>query len=72
MEFREQFPTITAHPTWEADNRQLEHVGFSREQITGFVRVKALYQQGIYNEANPEHKRQAFIRWLYLQGRLES
>jgi len=72
MEFREQFPTMTDHPAWEADNRQLEHVGFSREQIAGLVRVKALYQRGIYNEANPEHKRQAFIRWLYLQGRLES
>ena len=72
MEFREQFPTMKDQPAWEADNRQLEQVGFSREQIAGLVRVKALYQQGIYNEANPEHKRQAFIRWLYLQGRLES
>ena len=72
MEFREQFPTKTDHLAWEADNRQLEHVGFSREQIAGLVRVKALYQRGVYNEANPEHKRQAFIRWLYLQGRLES
>ena len=72
MEFREQFPTMTDHPAWEAGNRQLEHVGFSHEQIAGLVRVKALYQRGIYNEANPEHKRQAFIRWLYLQGRLES
>ena len=72
MEFRELFPTMTDHPAWEADNRQLEHVGFSREQIAGLVRVKALYQRGIYNEVNPEHKRQAFIRWLYLQGRLES
>ena len=72
MEFREQFPTMTDHPAWEADNRQLEHVGFSREQIAGLVRVKALYQQGIYSEANPEHKRQAFIRWLYLQGHLQS
>jgi hypothetical protein len=72
MEFREQFPTMTDPPAWEADNRQLQRVGFSREQIAGLVRVKALYQRGIYNEANPEHKRQAFIRWLYLQGRLES
>ena len=72
MDFREQFPTKTDHPAWEADNRQLEHVGFSREQIVGLVRVKALNKRGIYNEANPEHKRQAFIRWLYLQGRLES
>jgi hypothetical protein len=72
MEFREQFPTMMNRPAWEADNRQLEQVGFSFEQIASLVRVKALYQRGIYNEVNPEHKRQAFIRWLYLQGRLES
>jgi hypothetical protein len=65
MEFREQFPTMT-------DVRQLEQVGFSREQIAGLVRVKSLYQRGAYDEAKPEHKRQAFVRWLYLQGRLQS
>ncbi len=65
MELREQFPTMT-------DARQLVHVGFSSEQIAGLFRVKALYQRGAYHEANPEHKRQAFVRWLYLQGRLES
>jgi len=58
IELREQFPTMT-------DIRQLEHVGFSRDQIAGHFRVKALYQQGAYHEANPEHKRQAFVRWLY-------
>ena len=72
MELREQFPTITDHPAWEAGKRQLEQVGFSREQITGTVRVKSLYQRGVYDEANPELKRQAFVRWLYLQGRLQS
>jgi len=72
MEFRELFPTTTDHPAWEAGNRQLEHMGFSSEQIAGLKRVKALYQRGAYHEANPEHERQAFIRWLYLQGRLES
>ncbi len=65
MELREHLPTMT-------DVRQLEHVGFSRDQIAGLLRVKALYQQGAYHEANPEHKRLAFVRWLYLQGRLES
>ena len=65
MEFREQFPILT-------DVRQLEHMGFSSEQIAGLERVKALYQRSAYHEANPEHKRQAFVRWLYLQGRLQS
>jgi hypothetical protein len=65
MESREQFPTLT-------DVRQLEHMGFSREQIAGLFRVKALYQRGAYHEAEPSHKRQAFVRWLYLQGRLQS
>ncbi len=65
MEFREQFPTMT-------DVRKLEQVGFSREQIAVLVRAKALYQRGAYHEANLEHKRQAFVRWLYLQSRLQS
>ena len=65
MEFREQFPTMT-------DVRQLEQVGFSSEQIAGLFRVKALYQRGAYHEDNPDYKRQAFVRWLYLQGRLQS
>jgi len=65
MEFREPLPTIT-------DVRQLEQVGFSNEQIAGLFRVKALYQRGDYHEANPEQMRLAFVRWLYLQGRLQS
>ena len=65
MELQRQFPTTT-------DVWQLVRVGFSSEQIIGLVRIKALYQQGVYHEANPEDKRQAFIRWLYLQGRLKS
>ena len=48
MELREQFPTMT-------DVRRLEHAGFSREQIAGLKRVKALYQRGAYHEATPEH-----------------
>jgi hypothetical protein len=47
-------------------------VGFSSEQIASLFRVKALYQRGAYHEDNPEYKRQAFVRWLYLQGRLQS
>ena len=72
MELREQFPTMTDHAAREADNRQLEHVGFSSERIADLFRVKALYQRGAYHEATTEYKRQAFVRWLYLQGRLES
>ncbi len=65
MELREFYPTMT-------DVRHLEHEGFSREQIAGLFRVKALYQRGVYYETNPEYNRLAFVRWLYLQGRLES
>ncbi len=72
MEFREQFPTMTEHPAWEAGNRQLEQVGFSSEQIANLFSIKALYQRGAYHEATPEYKRLAFVRWLYLQGRLQS
>jgi hypothetical protein len=65
MECREPFPSL-------ADIQQLELMGFSSEQIASLFRVKALYQQGVYHEASPEDKRQAFVRWLYLQGRLQS
>ncbi len=65
MELQEQFPTMTGV-------RDLEHVGFSSEQIASLFRVKALYQQGAYHEATPEFKRLAFVRWLYEQGRLQS
>ena len=65
MEIREQLPAMT-------EIQNLEHVGFSREQIANLFRVKALYQRGASYEATPEHKRLQFIRWLYLQGRLQS
>ncbi len=65
MALQEPFPAIT-------DDRQLKLEGFSREQIAGLIKVRALYQRGAYHEANPEQKRLEFVRWLYLQGRLES
>jgi hypothetical protein len=65
MELQEQLPTMI-------EVRNLEHVGFSHEQIAGLFRIKALYQRGAYHEATPEYKRLAFARWLYEQGRLQS
>jgi len=72
MELQEQFPTMTEHPAWEAGKRNLEHVGFSSEQIASLFRVKVLYQRGAYHEATAEFKRLEFVRWLYQQGRLQS
>jgi hypothetical protein len=65
MELQEQLPPMT-------EIRNLEHVGFSHEQIANLFSVKALSQRGAYDQATAEHKRQEFIRWLYLQGRLQS
>jgi hypothetical protein len=62
---REKFPT-------ETKVQQLEQEGFSCEQIDSLLALRALYTHGVYHEDDPEHKRQEFIRWLYLQGRLES
>ena len=64
MELQEQLPTMI-------EVRNLEHVGFSSEQIASILRIKALYQRGAYHEATPEYKRLAFVRWLYQQGRLQ-
>jgi hypothetical protein len=65
MEIRDQLPTIT-------EVRNLKHVGFSGEEIASLFRLKVLYEQGAYQEATPEFKRLAFLRWLYEQGRLQS
>jgi hypothetical protein len=65
MEFQEPFPPLT-------DVQQIEQMGFSHEQIANLLKIKMLYQQGVYHETEPSDKRQAFIRWLYLQGRLQS
>ena len=62
---REKFPT-------ETKVQQLEQEGFSREQIDSLLALRALYTRGASHEADLERERQAFVRWLYLQGRLES
>jgi len=62
---REKFPT-------ETKVQQLEQEGFSQEQIAGLIALKALYTKGLYHEVDPERGRREFIRWLYLQGRLQS
>jgi hypothetical protein len=56
----------------ETEVQQLEQEGFSQEQIDSLLALRALYAQGVYQEDDPQRKRQEFIRWLYLQGRLES
>jgi hypothetical protein len=61
----EKFPT-------ETEVQQLEQEGFSQEQIDSLLVLRALYTHGVYHEDDPERKRREFIRWLYLQGRLES
>ncbi len=60
-----KFPT-------ETEMQQLEQEGFSHDQIAGLLALRALYTQGVYQEDDPERNRQEFIRWLYLQGRLQS
>ena len=65
MEIREQLLTVT-------EVRNLEHVGFSSEEIASLFRLKERYQREAYQEATPEFKRLAFVRWLYEQGRLQS
>ena len=65
MEYRKPSSTMT-------DIQRLERVGFSREQIAGLERVKERYQRETSQQPTAEDKRLAFIRWLYLQGRLES
>ena len=65
MEFQEPSPPAT-------DIQRLQRVGFSHEQIADLFRVKALHQREASHQINVEYKRQAFVRWLYLHGRLES
>ncbi len=65
MKLQEQLPTMI-------EVRNLEHVGFSSEEIARLFTIKVLYQRGAYHEVTPEYKRLAFARWLYEQGRLQS
>lgn len=65
MELREQLLN-------RIEVRNLERVGFSRQQIVDLCRIKALYQQGDYHAATAEYKRLKFVRWLYQHGRLQS
>ena len=65
MALQKRFPT-------ETETQQLEQEDFSHDQIAGLFTLNALYTQGIYYEDDPERNRQEFIRWLYLQGRLQS
>lgn len=61
----------TTFPT-EAEVQQLQQAGFSHDQVANLFTLRALSIQGAYYENDSERKRQEFIRWLYLQGRLES
>ena len=62
---KEKFPT-------ETEVNQIEQEGFSQEQIDSLLALRDLYTQGFFHEADPERERREFIRWLYLQGRLQS
>lgn len=61
-----------AHTPALIEVRNLTRAGFSGDEIAGLLRVKGLYQRGVYDEVTPEYKRLAFARWLYQQGRLQS
>ena len=61
----------TTVPT-EQEVHQLEQAGFSQDQIAALLSLRALSIQRASELDEPERKRQEFIRWLYLQGRLQS
>ena len=65
MEFREPCPPRT-------DMQRLEQLGFSCEQMARLHRVKVLFEREAAQETEASDKRQVFVRWLYLQGRLQS
>jgi hypothetical protein len=56
----------------ETEAHQLEQEGFSQEQIDNLLVLRDLYTNGFFHEVDPERERREFIRWLYLQGRLQS
>jgi hypothetical protein len=65
MECREPSPSMT-------DIEHLEQVGFSDEQIARLQRVKEVFELEVCEETEALEKRLAFVRWLYLQGRVQS
>ena len=72
MELRKHFHGMGEHTNQVMWSWQLELAGFSHQQIADLSRVKALYQQGVYQEITPEQRRLEFVRWLYEQNRLQS
>jgi hypothetical protein len=57
----EQFPIISAR-------QQLEQAGFSNDEVSHLLMLKARYYQGFYDEVDPQQKRLEFARWLYTHG----
>ncbi len=62
---REQFSIISA-------KQQLEQAGFSNDEVSHLLMLKARYHQGSYDEDSPQQKRLEFARWLYTHGYLKS
>jgi hypothetical protein len=60
----EQFPSIS-------DRQQLEQTGFSKDEVSHLLMLKARYHQGSYDEVGPQQKRLEFARWLYTHGYLK-
>ena len=61
----------TTVPT-EEEVQQLQQAGFSQEQIAALVTLRAKALQRASELDEPQRKRQEFLRWLYLQDRLQS
>jgi hypothetical protein len=60
----EQFPIIS-------DRQQLEQAGFSNDEVSHLLLLKARFHQGIHDWGDLEQKRLEFARWLYTHGYLK-
>ena len=60
----EPFPIISGR-------QQLEQAGFSYDEVSHLLLLKARYQQGTHGWDDLEQKRLEFARWLYTHGYLK-
>ncbi|HEY7347386.1 MAG TPA: hypothetical protein VH599_03635 [Ktedonobacterales bacterium] len=57
--------------THDEEIQCLQEQGFSEDQVAIILRYRDQYTSGLYKDEPPEQRRLEFIRWLYINGKIE-
>jgi hypothetical protein len=58
--------------TQDQERQSLQEQGFSEDQIALILRYRNDYTTGQYKDEPPEHRRLEFLRWLYINNKIEN